>query len=190
MEGWISQVLSTIAPLEKTSRKGETLEEAKARYASIAHDLAVVVDGNRPLFSGPNARYQTAALILSVAYMESGFLKSVSNGTLRGDSGRSWCYMQINIGAGNVYVGSEEMRTWKGQDLLQDNAKCFAAGLQVLRLSMGACRGKKSGDVLSAYTSGRCQDNEPKARGRWAYASAILRRNPVPKVSEQLAVNN
>jgi hypothetical protein len=60
-----------------------------------------------------------------------------------------------------------------------DWRKCFSTGHEILRVSIIGCRGMKEGDVLSMYTSGHCQENEKKARHRWNFAQAILRRFPV-----------
>jgi hypothetical protein len=178
-EEWALKALLTLAPPEKmiTVRKDETIEEMRIRYASIAKDLAEVVDNEKPLFGGKNGRRHTAALLLSIGYFESGFTKGVGSGKVRGDGGRSWCYMQINIGKGKVYFGTAEMLEWKGPDLVGESAtKCFKVGLETIRMSMAACRSRAQADWLSAYTSGRCQDNEPKARSRWSFAHTLRQR--------------
>jgi hypothetical protein len=81
--------------------------------------------------------------------------------------------MQANIGDGNVYVGNAEMKTWKGQDLIADPYRCFLVGAAAIRGSMGICRSLKGSDVLSAYTTGHCKENESKAAVKWALATKI-----------------
>ena len=190
-EEWAFKALLTIAPPEKliTVRKDETIEEMRTRYASIAKDLAEVVDNGKPLFGGKRGRRHTAALLMSIGYFESGFVKSVGSGKVRGDGGRSWCYMQINLGKGKVYFGTPEMLEWTGQDLVGESAtKCFKVGLETIRMSMGACRSRAQADWLSAYTSGRCQDNEPKARSRWSFAGTLVQRVAAAPPSAVVAV--
>src|SRR5579859_6955591 len=79
----------------------EAPEDVRARYESIAHDAAVVAleQNEAPLFDGPDARAETAVLMLSVASFESSFRKTVDDGVGRGDRGRSYCLMQIHVGS-------------------------------------------------------------------------------------------
>jgi hypothetical protein len=81
----------------------ETPEEGKARYERIA-DAAIAVaydPDEKPIFGGKYGRAKTLALILSIAYFESGYRKDVdlNLGPLaRGDKGESWCMMQFRLG--------------------------------------------------------------------------------------------
>jgi len=185
---WVFAVLMAISPYREKSLTyaryaHEPEDEQKARYSSIAKDLAEVVQEEEPLFKGKNGRVQTAALVMSMAFFESGLKKEVDFGTGkwgRGDFGRSWCLMQINLGKGQVSWGTTEMKTWSGQDLVNDRKKCFKVGITALRLSLGACQGKAGGDKLSSYTTGTCRDNEPTGRSRWNYAWRLLSRFTPP----------
>lgn len=181
---WSYRTLLRIASPEKLAplRQDETEDEMRERYKTLAQGIAEAVESSPSLFRGDNGAYRTAALIISVGFFESGFRKDVGDGRVRGDGGRSWCYMQINIGKGPVYMGPDEMQNWYGTDLVQDPQKCFKTGLLTLRRSIGACRKYTEGDVLSAYTSGRCVHGEPKARQRWNYAQVLAQRIPFPKV--------
>jgi len=81
----------------------ETSEEGEARYEQIA-DAAISVaydPDEKPIFGGKYGRAKTLALILSIAYFESGYRKDVdlNLGPLaRGDKGESWCMMQFRLG--------------------------------------------------------------------------------------------
>lgn len=151
-------------------------DAAKTRYAEIANDaVAVAFDpAEKPIFSGPLGRTKTAALLLSIASFESGFAKDVDEGTRRGDGGRSWCLMQVNLGSARIRVEDQETFAysfdgktgWSGKDLADDRKKCFRAALRIARVSYRAC-----GD-LSVYTSGKCAKDEPKAKAREARAKA------------------
>jgi len=174
---WIFAVLVTLSNPERTAKYSkESVEEMKTRYQSIANDMAEVITTSDPLFESSDNLYRTAAVLSSLALYESSFHKSVDEGHSRGDNGRSWCLMQINLGKSNVKIGTEEMKTWKGKDLVEDRKKCFKVGLEMVRKSINSCN--SNNDVLSVYTSGKCLKNEPKAKQRWGTAMKILKRHP------------
>jgi hypothetical protein len=137
-------------------RREETLE----RYASIARDVAeVALDPTEaPLFGGPQGRVQTGLLLASVAFYESGgYRRDVDFGIgnkARGDSGRSWCLMQINLGDGMT------AERWSGRDLVLDRQKCIRVGLRRMRQSFDMCKGEAFVDRLSGYTTGRCMADD------------------------------
>lgn len=170
-------VMLVVAPHAKFARPkdAETLEQRHARYISIAADINKAVEIEGPLFPGPYGKMRTAFLMMAVAKAESeGFQYAVARGTQRGDHGRSWCYGQINIGKGHVHVGDEEMRSWTGQDLIDDPVKCFRAQHRVLKLSMGVCRSLPERSALSAYTSGKCSTTETTAQTYWDNAGVFF----------------
>lgn len=177
----ILAVMLTAAPHEKYARPTdkETLEQRQDRYVVISNSMAAAIEAEGLLFRGKEAELQTAMLMMAVGKAESeGFQYAVATGEKRGDHGRSWCYGQINIGTKGVHVGDKEMRSWKGPDLIKDPVKCFRVQHRVLRLSMGMCGAAKGTDILSAYTSGKCQ-REAKAReywGNWSYYTSIGKR--------------
>lgn len=174
---WIFAVLLTLASPEKVAKHSkESVEEMKTRYQSIANDMAEVITTSEPLFESSDNMYRTAAVLSSLALYESSFHKSVDVGDSRGDNGRSWCLMQINLGKDKVRIGSEEMKTWKGKDLVEDRKKCFKVGLEMVRKSINSCNSNNA--ILSVYTSGKCLKNEKKAQKRWDTAMTILKRHP------------
>lgn len=81
----------------------ETFEDGMIRYGAIA-DAARDVSydpSEKPIFGGRYGRARTMALLLAVSLFESGYRKDVdlNVGKLaRGDGGRSWCLMQIQLG--------------------------------------------------------------------------------------------
>jgi len=102
---WVLQRMITWLPPGRSFIKNaiETPEEGKARYEKIADAaISVVYDPNeKPIFGGKYGRAKTLALILSVAYFESGYRKDVDlnlGPSARGDKGKSWCMMQVMLG--------------------------------------------------------------------------------------------
>jgi hypothetical protein len=175
---WALAFMLAIAP--PGPWRGEPREETVARYADIAADaVAVAYDpDNLPLYSGKTGRARTAALLLSVAFHESSFRKDVDLGigpNARGDSGLSWCLMQIKVAGGRTIEG------FAGPDLVQDRKKCFTTGLAAMRRSFLACRANPATEWLSAYTSGSCSRGAEQSRRRIESLTTWLSRHPVPE---------
>jgi len=81
----------------------ESYEDGLQRYRAVARDaISVAFDPDEaPLFGGRYGRHRTLSLLLSIASWESGYKKHVDydiSPQARGDSGRSWCLMQVNLG--------------------------------------------------------------------------------------------
>ncbi len=168
--------------------RAETLD----RYAAIAHDIAQVAldPAEPPLFPGPQGRAQTALVMASVAFYESGgYRRDVDFGIgkrARGDSGRSWCLMQINIGDGMT------VERYTGRDLVLDRQKCLRVGLRRLRDSFAMCDNLAFIDKLSGYTTGRCTENDDYSHRRlrraldW-WSSHPFDRVRMPQASQAMA---
>ena len=172
MMAWFVTLLVSIskpgAPIFYPAAK-ETQEETVARYNSIVTDLTTVVtDPNEVLlFEGPQASAKTGAILLAIAANESHFRKDVDFGLgkhAKGDSGRSWCLTQVNLGVGRFILQPDGKFTinynggtsvgWSGEDLVADRTKCFRAALAIARKSF-KCGGEKL-TLLSLYASGQC----------------------------------
>jgi len=163
MLGWVSPP-STEAEME--------------RLRGIARDAAVVAfdETEKPVFPGAQGRLKTLSLMLGIASYESdGFLAVTDSGERRGDSGSSWCLMQIHLPGGVKISPKGQFYQygvgWTGRDLVNDRQKCFRMGLHIARESIQACKN------LSVYSSGKCRrdDSEPKARERYARAKLVWR---------------
>lgn len=175
LSAWIFALMLLLAPPEKRVTAttlqlgGETVEQMTARYKKFAADMAEVATNN-PVF--PKKPYYSAALMLAVSYMESGFRKDVDVGPCRRgecDHGNSFCSMQIQTG-----LKGKSVEGWTGAELLADRQKCFTSGANALRRSFGACGN------LSGYTLGHCESDEPKAKARQALGERIYARLPIP----------
>jgi hypothetical protein len=201
---WIMAFMMTMIPPAEQSRRDqvravaqmskakdgkvvlfETPEDTASRYESIAKDLVeVVYDPNtKPLFDGPDGRAHTVAVMLSIMFHESGFRRDVDQGdhSGRGDSGNSWCMMQIKAGK-----APSKTRSWNvkydrppqwgdspadieqgftGQQLVDDRKLCFYEGLKMIRWSYSRC-GSNPGGKLKVYASGSCDKGGEASKRR------------------------
>jgi hypothetical protein len=90
----------------------ESFEDGKERYRLIANAAFRAAVLNKPIFSGSKARVRTAALMLAISMFESAYRKDVDlnlGKEGRGDGGRSWCLMQIQLGS-PIWVDSSGKR--------------------------------------------------------------------------------
>lgn len=172
----------------------ESQAQAVERYIGIAQAaIDVAFDPKEPpVFVSKNeekARMHTALLILSVAYLESGMRRDVDFGQgkySRGDGGRSWCMMQINVGSGTVPDPDPVISTWTGKDLVSDRTKCFRVGLHRIRRSFAACAANPLKYRLAAYASGSCERGHDESAARMLFWSRQLKRlTPTPPKKEE-----
>lgn len=186
----------------------ETPEEGKTRYEKIGNAMINVVYDPResPIFTGKYGRARTLALLASISFFESGWRKDVDLGIGkigRGDSGRSWCMMQIMLGRPDNtgytrrrilltknyfrFVGRNN-KDWKnafgGRDLVQNREDCFRAGLHLIRNSFRSCQRLPIIDRLSVYTSGSCSSGTraSEVRVRMAQRMLAIKRPPITDI--------
>lgn len=171
LAAWLLGAMVTWSP-PAVHREGA--EEARARYESIADDIAFVsLDPDEPpVFEGTSGRAKTALLVAAIASYESGYRKDVDTGQVRGDHGKSWCIMQIQV-RGKTAEG------WTGEDLVEERKRCVRAALHRIRASFVMCRKLPLLDRLSGYTLGRCR-KEPKAEWRTLRAMKWWQAHPLP----------
>ena len=164
----------------------ESKEDGTVRLNSVAEDIAAVVwdENERPIFKGPQGRARTASVLLSIILYESTFRKDVDLGIgkhARGDGGKSWCLMQINIGTGTTKPYNTTMHRFAlpackegqvpgkprqcdpadeiregyvGEELVADRKLCIQEGLHILQTSL--CTALPVNEWLRAYASGSC----------------------------------
>jgi len=209
---WLVDRMATWAPpgasYVKEARESE--EDGRRRYEDIANSIISVAydPAERPIFQGPNGRAMTTALLASVAYYESAYRKDVDTGVgprARGDSGKSWCLMQIKMGlpgdggrtrqrvvlgeAGGLrFVGPGEAGYESGlggEDFVRDRSQCFRVALRLARMSFGACSGLDVQDRLSMYASGRCESGQEASRRRVSQAQRWLWKSRPPLSDEE-----
>jgi len=203
----VNRMVSWLPPgrsLVKDAR--ETPEVGKQRYEEIANALiSVIYDPEEPpIFSGKYGRARTLALILSVAYFESGFRKDVDLGIgplARGDNGQSWCMMQVLLGRpgldgntrtrillnGHAYkMTSDPNEGWGGNELVTDRMKCFRIGLNLIRKSFFSCTQIPIEDRLSVYGAGKCLVNWAPSRYRVKKAQDWLTNDKPPLTDREV----
>jgi hypothetical protein len=197
-EAWALSFMTKYAPPGRKTfyaEAQETKEEAELRYEAIARDLVEVVydPANRPLFSGSEGRTKTMAVMLAVALYESGFGKNVDYGVgkfARGDNGKSWCLLQVNVGAGRAWPmgwNVKEYRPWRpgdaiedqvlgatGPEMVADRKKCFVEALRGMRLSFNSCASRPVKERLNVYASGDCSKGSKESRIRMTQALKFL----------------
>lgn len=184
----------------------ESADDGKRRYEEIANTLVSVAydPKEQPIFSGKYGRARTLALMLSVAYFESGFRKDVDLGVgslARGDSGKSWCMMQIMLGnpgaSGNtktrISLNGESYKLtsdpndgWGGNELVSDREKCFRVGINLLRKSFRSCPQLPIEDRLSVYGAGQCILNMQPSRVRVKKAQDWLKIDVPPLTDKEV----
>jgi hypothetical protein len=190
---WLVSLMASLAPPEVAAAQpafpgwAETAEERAARYESIASDLAAVVYApeTRPLYSGRRARARTAALLVALAFKESGFAPDVDRGPCvkirdpktgyaRCDGGASACMLQVRTGAGTTLEG------WTREELFADRKKCFTAGMNAARRSFVACARLGLDSLLNVYASGTCERGGPQGKERLDLALRLVSRPGAP----------
>jgi hypothetical protein len=200
MTQWCVNRMSTWAPPGRSKYVAATEEPeiGLRRYAEIARDAMFVAydPKEQPLFKGPLGRAMTLALMLAVAESESAFRRDVDFGEgkyARGDAGKSWCLMQVNLGVPDqsgrtrtrveltkdYWHISSHTDDYGGEDLVRDRVLCFRVALHIMRNSFSACRTSPVRDRLSIYASGKSCDTGKNASAfrvnkamRWLAMSA------------------
>lgn len=195
MVEWLYALIISVASPERAATEdafpgwGESVAERKARFRSIAEDVeAVVFDEDEPtIYRGPQGRAQTAALLLAVAYHESGFMPDVDLGPCyrgkngkgsRCDSGKAACLMQLHADYGRTPDGHTL------DELFKDRKVCLRSGLRLLRRSIGQCRSNPPEYRLAAYASGRCDRGLQASKDLFAIAVKLQTAGAIPSVDE------
>lgn len=160
LAAWIYAAMVVLSPLDRANlptvpEARETPEERGARYEEIAATLAMVVESERPLFSGRDGTRSTAATALAVLFFESGFRRDVDLGLgkqARG-GGLDACGMQLRLGRGQLTAEG-----WSAEEIMADREKCYRAGIHFIRRSYVACAALAPEHRLAVYASGTCAE--------------------------------
>jgi len=196
----LTAILSWV-PVGNLTPYGETEDEVKARYHSIAEDIVMVaMDASEPsVFSHADGRVKTALLHAAIASMETGFQKFVDDGSCnksdyhadrRGDcDGRhAFTLWQIHISGGGYILledGSLTSRMYASRDVLQAHAVLGGSELIADRkiAIRVAQRIERQSLVqfhsLCSYSGESCmEDRHPKAKARLDRAMNYYREHP------------
>lgn len=133
MTAWILALIVSLAPPGMTPWRESEAAELE-RYTEIATDIEAVAG---------NAR--EGALLVAIAYHESGFRLDVDSLATRGDGGRACGLWQLQAACGT-------------------RREQAAEALRKARQSMRACRARPFRDRLAAYASGSCDRGIPESR--------------------------
>jgi hypothetical protein len=182
MQAWIFSLLVLLAPPERLAAQPhfpgwhETAAQLTTRYESIAADIAAVVETETPIARGKHGREQTAAMLVAVSFLESGWAPDVdasrcyrgrSGRSKRCDSGRAFTIYQMQF---DDPVQRELART--------DRRAATRIALARIRRSIAACA--RHGDLarLNAYASGRCDAGQKAGAARIQLARRLLAQHP------------
>jgi hypothetical protein len=182
---WLLAAMVAWQPIGRTpwrELKAETADETRARYTELATAAATVAfdPANKPIFSGKKGRGKTAALLITISWLESAFHNRVTtqrgSESARSDHGRSWCAGQILIGKDGVTKGKGGHLArlipegWSGPELEADPTKCLTVVYRFARMSAERCR---AGALLGLYTGEGCAGG-PKASNRLKRALSLV----------------
>lgn len=189
---WGLSLINSFAPADRMAAAKqfpgweETAEQKTARYTEIATDLYnVVYDPEfKPFFPGKEGRARSYAMMLAIAYHESGFAHDVDVGPCyqgkndkikRCDGGRAVCLMQVHV-------------TWHGKtkegftkEDLRRRPNCFKAAANKIRQSLASCSKSIPKHQLAAYGSGRCNVGLSGSRSLWSMYNRFWSRSVAPQ---------
>lgn len=149
-----------------TYDQSEDMIQREIRLWDISQDISII-----SLDEKPDNAWPVAVKISTWASSESnGFSRNVDLGLQRGDSGRSWCIMQIHIINGVTPQG------WNGNELILDRTKCIKAGIDVMNWSEKVCKNNPMELQLAAYASGRCDWAHTLTKNRWNMMKYLERK--------------
>jgi hypothetical protein len=174
---WVLSAALFFAPVEtrpKVAGYEETADEARARYASIAEDIAAAAEEGAPPAGEAKRR---AALLLAVAVGESGLSYDVDKGPCyrkgnwreRCDGGTSFTIWQLKA----VSIDGEHRHARHVEGVAKRKIAAKAALRKILG-SLGMCKSLAPEDRLSAYGAGRCLEGHKGIRARWALFQRVL----------------
>jgi len=188
---WLFALMTTFAPPERAATERafpgweETVEDRRERFAAIATAVRNVAfdPAEKPVFGGERGRARTAALLLAIAWHESGYSRDVDLGPCwrgrandgpRCDHGRAHCLLQVHARDGKTLEG------WTPAELHADREKCFRAGLHIVQRSFAACRKNPPQHRLAAYASGRCDAGQSGSERLLALGERFATRRKAP----------
>jgi hypothetical protein len=215
---WLLSLMTFLAPPDKLAALPqypgweETAEDKFARYTEIAEALYHVTYDRKTksLFVGPRGRARTAATLLALAFVESGFAKDVDKGPcskkrpkgMDCDGGRAAGLAQIELGDETTMLERHGVEGKTKADIFGNRELMFGIELVLVRRSYQSCAKYGPDWALNSYASGSCTraksnqqiagtgifagkmvpmpDGYLKGKARLDQARRLLNRMPVP----------
>ena len=162
----------------------ETPAALQSRLGSIAGDITAEAfgdDGKPPRRAIPGGPEMMAAVLVALAYKESGWSADADKGpcyrgrsglSARCDSGMSASLWQLRIGAGTTREG------WTQTDLFADRRKAVSVAARMVAQSWGCVRQHGEDAALNAYASGSCTGGAYAGLARLKLARRLLAEHP------------
>lgn len=153
-------LMTLLVPLkvQKISH-GESEDDARARYAMIAEVVAEEAGEDETLM----------LFLLAVARHESGYVKKVHAGKLRGDDGRSWGLFQVMVGYHPTDRIKDHPKGWLARDIAgtsrQATERAVWTAAWILRPIVEDCKGgptcvfKRYGGVAAGPMRGETKES-------------------------------
>lgn len=178
LSAYLLSIMLAAAPPGRVKQPAEARESedaGRARYAAIADAMArVALDPDeQPLFGGPDARAQTALLMLVISMHESHWRRDVDLGLGRQAQRRYRCMMQILVPKDKTPEG------WTARDLVESRDRCFRRGLHILQQGQRHCRARRA--YLNHYASGYCDRGKKAVAKRWRTFDHFRQKYPLPE---------
>lgn len=215
---WLYALMVYLAPPDKLAAapqlRGweETAEQKHERYQEIAQALYHVTydPSRRSLFGGKDGRARTAATLLAIAFMESGFARDVDKGPcskdrppgMDCDGGQAAGLGQIRLVDGTTILPIHGVEGKTQKDIFADRELMFQIQLFMVTKSFASCRRYGADWALNVYASGSCTrskkaqkipgegllkgqvvhepDGLAAGRARLVLARRLLARAPIP----------
>lgn len=155
----------------------ETVEQATARYQSIAEDIYTVVDkASTKMFS----KQRNAGFLLALAIGETELAHDADLGPCyREGAHKHRCDGGRAVGILQVQPGSPE----RIKELFADRKALLTVGLRAVVSSLGTCRHLPFDERLAAYGAGNCENARARAgsKKRFATFERVMSLRAVPK---------
>jgi hypothetical protein len=150
LAAWLLALLVTLpaAPEDADARLARL--QGVAQGLAQAIDLAVMT-GRIP---GSERRVWAAAALATAVRESGGLARAVHAGARLGDSGRSICFMQINLGNRTALKGRHARRVWRALGGIDPAAtlRCAQAGVASLAVMRTYCARRVPAERLLAAT--------------------------------------
>lgn len=181
---WVVAFMIAVASQHGDFSTHDVPQEQAELYHEAATDLVEVVFDKNERSLYPDEKYgrtHTVAILLGIMRHESGFDPAIDDGSWRGDSGESWCWLQVRAGRfGRTrpwnrvhdrppYWGDLESEIFlgaTGREMIEDRKLCFDEGLRIARWSFSRCGNRGPFEQLRVYASGDCASGGEASRAR------------------------